>query len=98
MSWKKQLRKIMKFLTIASDYTSFCIQDDFEGSIKLDQLGLPKDFIREINAWNQAYKIIIPLSEEERNARMHEIELLDQHGLEIAKKLQQLGSVDFLKP
>lgn len=75
----------MRFLTIASNYTGPCIQDNFEGPISIDQLGLSDSFIQEINVWNEAYKVIIPLSE-----KINEIELLDQHGLEIANKLQRL--------
>ena len=80
----------MRYLTIMPDYTSSCLRDDFEGLIELEDLELPQEFISELSSWHDAYRQIIPLSDEERATRIQEIEQLDSKGLEIAKRLKDL--------
>ena len=80
----------MKYLTIIPDYTGSCLRDDFEGQIELEELGLPQEYISELSSWHEAYRQIIPLSDEERVARIQEIEKLDNKGLELAKRLEDL--------
>ncbi len=72
------------------DYTGSCLRDDFEGQIELEKLGLPQEYINKLSSWNEAYRKIIPLSDNERSERIKEIEALDKEGLELAKKLKNL--------
>lgn len=82
----------MKYLTIMPDYTGSCIWDECEGNIPLDTLKLPPVFLDRLNAWNNAYKKIIPLNEEKRKEMALEIERLDKEGLLIVENLKQLSS------
>lgn len=80
----------MKYLTIMPDYTGSCVQDDFGGKIEIDQLDLPSEFVDEILSWHADYRGIIPLGDEQRLAKMDVIEKLDNKGLKIAQKLEDL--------
>ena len=80
----------MKYIVLMPDYTGSCIRDEFEGEIAMESLGLPKEIFNEITVWHNAYRKIIPLSEEEREQRIEEIEKLDAQGLELAKNLKTL--------
>ncbi len=80
----------MKYLTLMPDYTGSCIRDDFEGQIEPTLLGLPQSFLRRLYTWQDLYKKIIPLDQDEREKKIHEIERLDQEGLSLAKELRQL--------
>lgn len=81
---------MMKYLTIIPDYTGSCIKDDFTGRIDIKDLELPQDIIDEISSWHESYRVIIPLSEEQRAVRKREIDDLDKQGLELSKKLADL--------
>ncbi|MGL5720597.1 MAG: hypothetical protein ACRCYP_07410 [Alphaproteobacteria bacterium] len=84
----------MKYLSIMPDYTGSCIKDDFSGEfVDLESMDLPKDFLEEILNWHSAYRKIIPLSEKERNKSLDEIEKLDIHGINIARKLIKLKNI-----
>lgn len=72
------------------DYTGSCIRDDFEGQIDLNDLKLSNDFLVKLNTWHEAYKKIIPLNENERKKRNHEIEKLDEEGLRLRDELKLL--------
>ena len=80
----------MRYLTIIPDYTKFCIQDDFNEQIKIEELHLPENYIKEVTSWHARYRSIIPLDDNERQKQKLEIERLDKQGLELSKKLQQL--------
>ena len=80
----------MRYLTIIPDYTGSCIKDDYIGQIDIDDLELPQDYVDEISSWNESYRIIIPLSDEQRAVRRREIENLDKKGLELSRKLTGL--------
>lgn len=80
----------MKYLTLTVDYTDSCIHDDAGSEIKLDDLGLPKDFIDELTVWHAAYLEIIPLNDGQRLSKMDKIEELDQTGLYLARRLMDL--------
>ena len=80
----------MKYLIIMPDYTTSCLRDAFEGPIKVEELKLPREFIRELSYWHDLYRKIIPLDDEARAMRIEEIERLDNKGLELAKKLKDL--------
>jgi hypothetical protein len=84
----------MRYITIAPDYTGSCIRDDFNGQLDLTDLDLPEDFIKEISMWHELYKEIIPLSEEQREDREKDINVLDFQGLRLAEKLKELMSRD----
>lgn len=75
------------YLILAPDYTGSCIRDEFNGPIELSSLKLPIDLENEINKWHLRYRKIIPLSDNERLLRIHEIEALDKIGIELAKKI-----------
>lgn len=77
----------MKYLTVMSDYTGSCLYDDFIGQIEFDELGLPQEYISMLYSWNESYRRIIPLSENERFELNEEIEQLDREGIELARKL-----------
>lgn len=80
----------MRYLTLIPDYTGSCIQDDFDGKIEIDQLELPYSFIQQIFSWHSEYRTIIPLDNEQRNNKIEIIEELDNKGLKIARKLEEL--------
>lgn len=80
----------MRYLTMAADYTGSCLRDDFTGPIELTSLDLPQEFIEEIISWHCLYRKIIPLSEEQREKIMNEIDTLDAQGLKITEKLKTL--------
>jgi hypothetical protein len=80
----------MKYIVLMPDYTGSCIRDEFEGEIAIESLGLPKEILNKITVWHNAYRKIIPLSKEEREQRIEEIEKLDAQGLELAKSLKTL--------
>jgi hypothetical protein len=80
----------MAYLTIVPDYTGFCIKDDFAGQLAIEELRLPQAYIDAISSWNESYKAIIPLSEEQRQVRKKEIEELDRLGIEFSKILKDL--------
>lgn len=79
----------MRYLIIAPDYVETCIKDEFNGYIDYEELGIPQDFIEEINSWHLSYRQIIPLSMEERTKKTEDIERLDTQGLSIARKLMK---------
>ena len=80
----------MKYIVLMPDYTGSCIRDEFEGEIAMESLNLPKKTFNEITIWHNAYRKIIPLSKEEREQKIEEIEKLDAQGLEFAKSLKTL--------
>ena len=80
----------MRYLTIIPDYTGSCIKDDLTGRIDIEALELPQDFLDEISSWHESYKVIIPLSDEQRASRREEIEGLDNQGLELSQRLGNL--------
>ena len=43
----------MKYRTLIPDYTASCIQDDYDGRIELEELGLPQSLIDEITNWHE---------------------------------------------
>ena len=77
----------MRYLTLMTDYTGFCIQDDFEGQIDCLELELDKEFCTELEQWNDDYKVIIPLDCDERSRLSDIIKALDDRGIFLAKKL-----------
>ncbi|MDZ7878908.1 MAG: hypothetical protein U5L45_14600 [Saprospiraceae bacterium] len=82
------------YLTLIPNYTQSCIRDDFNGIIDINMLNLPKELIDEINIWHMSYRVIIPLSVEQRQLILTEIEKLDEQGILIAKliKKKSLGN------
>lgn len=78
----------MKYMILMPDYTGSCIRDEFEGEVNVDELGLSTQMISELKSWHNEYRKIIPLSLEEREASVDQIEELDKMGLHIAKKLE----------
>jgi hypothetical protein len=80
----------MRYLTITPDYTGSCIKDEFTGQLAIEELGLPQAYIDAISLWNESYRVIIPFSEEQRQARKKEIEKLDRQGIEFSKTLKEL--------
>lgn len=80
----------MKYIILIPDYTGYCIRDEFEGEISLEKLNLPKSLFNKIVTWHNAYREIIPLSEEERKSKKEEIQNLDAQGLEFARSLKSL--------
>ena len=80
----------MRYLTIIPDYAGSCIRDDYNGQVNIEDLELPQDFLEEISFWHKSYRMIIPLSEEERAARKEEIKDLDKQGIELSRKLTDL--------
>lgn len=81
----------MRYLTIAADYTQSCLRDDFEGPIQPESLGLPGDLCSELHAWNEAYRRVIPLDEDERcRAEIASlIRRLDEQGRSLASRVQE---------
>ena len=77
----------MKYLIVAPEYTGSCIHDEFVGDINIEDLNLAPALIEEFTEWNEEYKKIIPLEEEERKKMAHEIERLDKKGVELSKTL-----------
>ena len=80
----------MRYLTIIADYAGSCIKDEFAGQLAIEELGLPQAYVDAILLWNESYRVIIPLSEEQRQARKKEIEKLDRQGIEFSKTLKAL--------
>ncbi len=58
--------------------------------IDLDDLRFPCNIVTQLNQWNDQYKSIMSLSEEERAKRMDVINALDKEGLELSEKLRVL--------
>jgi hypothetical protein len=81
----------MRYLTIAADYTQSCLRDDFEGPIRPEALNLPKELCAELCSWNNAYRKIIHLDDEERSKKdiVDLITRLDQQGLVLAERVKQ---------
>jgi len=77
----------MRYLTVAAKYTGSCITDDFHGQVNCRELHVDEELCKELNAWNTAYKVIIPLDMSDREKRFEEINKLDEWGLHLAKKL-----------
>ncbi len=82
----------MRYLIIIPDYTGSCIKDEFIGQIDIEKLELPQDYVEELSSWHESYRLIIPLSDEERVAHKGRIEELDKQGLVLSKKLKKLMS------
>lgn len=80
----------MKYLTIIPNYTGSCIEDDYTGQINIEDLELPQNYVDEISSWHESYRVIIPLSIEQRADRKEEIENLDKQGLKLSHKLSSL--------
>ena len=81
----------MRYLTIAAEYTQSCLRDDFEGPIQPESLGLPEDLCSELRAWNEAYRRVIPLNEEERGRSevASLIRRLDEQGRSMASRVEE---------
>jgi len=83
----------MRYLTVAADYTQSCLRDDFEGPIQPESLGLPADLCSALRSWNEAYRRVIPMDEEERSDA--EIAALicqlDEQGRDMASRVQQVA-------
>lgn len=77
----------MRYLTIAADYTDSALRDDFQGPIDPETLGLPTQLSEELRMWNDEYRRVIPLDENERQqpeiAAL--IRRLDGRGQELAE-------------
>jgi hypothetical protein len=80
----------MRYLTIIPDYTGSCIKDEFTGQLVIEELGLPQAYINAITLWNVSYRVIIPLSEDQKRALRKEIEQLDRQGIEFSQQLKDL--------
>jgi len=78
------------YLTLIPEYTGSCIHDDSGNQIEIQDLKLPKSLLDELTLWQAAYREIIPLSDEERLIITDRIEQLDNIGLSLAQKLQDL--------
>lgn len=81
----------MRYLTIAANYTQSCLRDDFEGPIEPESLNLSDGLCSELRAWNDAYRRVIPLDEEERSTTEIAalIFRLDQQGRDMAVHVKQ---------
>lgn len=79
-----------RYLTVTANYTGSCIQDDYVGEINLKNLNLKFEFLNELSLWNEEYKKIIPLSDQERLSLIKKIDKLDEWGINISKKLMDL--------
>ncbi len=80
----------MKYITLIADYTQSCVHDDYMGSLELNELDLSPEIIKQLIQWNDRYKSIIRLSQEERAGRITFINMLDKEGLELSEKLRIL--------
>jgi hypothetical protein len=77
----------MRYLTVAADYTQSCLRDDFEGPMEPETLGLPQILCDELRKWNDQYRKVIPLSEEDRERAtvVQLIRRLDEQGQWLAE-------------
>lgn len=80
----------MKYITLIADYTQSCLHDDYIGPLELNELDLPAEIIKQLIQWNDRYKSIIRLSQEERAGHITFINMLDKEGLELSEKLRIL--------
>lgn len=82
----------MRYLTLAADYSAVAIRDEQLGPVALADLGLPKDLVAEIVAWNDRYRQIIPAGlAERRNEPMASlIRELDDTGLRLAERMAEV--------
>jgi len=77
----------VRYLTIAAEYIGSCLKDEIQQQVKCHELTQEDLLCQELEAWNTDYKVIIVLDMEERDKRKNEINILDNRGVLLAKKL-----------
>ncbi len=75
----------MRYLTLAADYMSSPVRDDFAGPVEPSDLGLPDALVSRLRAWNHRYQTVIPMDGAERKALPNRelIDELDREGLSL---------------
>jgi hypothetical protein len=80
----------MRYLTLAAEYTGSPLRDDFTGTIVREDVGLSAALRTRIGDWNDRYRVIIPLSTEQR-LQVHVAEMiaaLDTEGAELVAAVE----------
>ena len=78
----------MKYLTLSASYNGPLIREG-DKNVNCEELGVGHELCQELIEWNECYKKIIPLSIDKRRMNMTYIEMLDERGISLAKKLSQ---------
>lgn len=80
----------MRYLVLSADYTQSALRDEYTGTVVPEEVGLPEGLAKRIREWNERYRQIIPLDEEQRHvaSAVKLIELLDEEGLSIAAEIR----------
>ena len=87
---------MMRYLTLAADYTQSPLRDDFIGPVVPEEVGLPWELGDQLRDWNVRYRAIIPLDVNDRTGgpASELIDALDREGLGLAESIRTaLGDV-----
>ncbi len=81
----------MRYLTLAADYTSSALRDDYIGSVGPEEVGLANDLGDRIRNWNSWYRTAIPLSMKQRAEAPVAalLEELDREGLALTVEIAE---------
>lgn len=82
---------MMRYLTIAAEYTQSPLRDDFQGPIDPESVGLPPSIRNALEDWNTRYREIIPIAQEQRQepSTAEKIEQLDKEGIELCNRVAE---------
>lgn len=79
----------MRYLTLSADYMMSALRDDFIGHVVPGEVGLSDLLGDRIRRWNERYRAVIPLDENQRaeGPVVALIEALDKEGLSLAQDI-----------